>query len=82
MEHKGPTELFHEIKPDFFEYYGWLRDFAGPPAEGTEGYILPEFKDEWVDSDVEVLIAKGKYWAALAQAKQCLPPSKNGAIDA
>lgn len=69
IEHKGSTELFHEIRPDFAEYYGWLRDFAGPPEEGTAGYVLPEFEDNWVDSDTEVLEAKNRYWAAVTWSR-------------
>ena len=67
VSYKGPTELFHEIKPDFSEYYGWLSQFAGLPAEGTAAYALPVFEDEWVDSDIEVFIAKNKHWARLKQ---------------
>lgn len=73
LAYNGPSELFHEVKPDFVEYYGWLRGFAGPPAESsrsTGAYELPEFEDWWVDSDVEVLVAKGKYWDSLIEKKR------------
>jgi len=69
LSYKGPTELFHEIKPDFHEYYGFLQNLAGPPAEGTQTYALPVFEDKWVDSDIEILIAKNEHWARLAQRK-------------
>lgn len=69
LAYKGPTELFHEIKPDFVEYYGWLQQFAGDAADGTEGYALPVFQDEWVDSDIGVLLAKNEYWKRLAKQK-------------
>lgn len=65
LEDRGPTELFHEIRPDFAEYYDWLRDFAGSPAEGTQGYVLPRFSRDWIDSDVEVLLDKASYWSEL-----------------
>ncbi|CAK7213100.1 hypothetical protein SCUCBS95973_001686 [Sporothrix curviconia] len=68
LAYKGPSELFHEIKPDFAEYYSWMRLFAGAPApESIESgaYELPPYEDWWVDSDVEVLIAKGRYWDSL-----------------
>ncbi|KAL1891529.1 hypothetical protein Sste5346_007621 [Sporothrix stenoceras] len=70
LAYKGSSELFHEVKPDFVEYYGWLRDFAGPPIEATRrtgAYELPEFEEWWVDSDIEVLVAKGKYWDKLRE---------------
>lgn len=70
LAYKGPTELFHEIKPDFAEYYGWLADYAGLPAEDTEAYALPVFEDKWVDSDIEVLLAKNEHWARLKQQHQ------------
>lgn len=66
LAYKGPTELFHEIKPDFSDYYGWLREFPGPPSSDSQGYELPAFEDNWVDSDIEVLIAKNEYWGRLA----------------
>ncbi|CAK7214219.1 hypothetical protein SBRCBS47491_002074 [Sporothrix bragantina] len=70
LAYKGPSELFHEIKPDFTEYYGWMRSFAGPPAPESiksGAYELPLYEDWWVDSDIEVLIAKGKYWDSLRE---------------
>ncbi|CAK7199125.1 hypothetical protein SEUCBS139899_001797 [Sporothrix eucalyptigena] len=72
LEYKGPTELFHEIKPDFEEYYGWMRSFAGPPSPDSlksGAYELPAYEPWWVDSDVEVLIAKGRYWDSLREDK-------------
>lgn len=65
LAYKGPTELFHEIKPDFTEYYGWLRSFAGPPSPDSlksGAYELPQFEDWWVDCDIEVIIKKAQYW--------------------
>ncbi|KAF7547009.1 hypothetical protein G7Z17_g8027 [Cylindrodendrum hubeiense] len=70
LEYKGHTELFHEIKPDFVEYYGWLTDFSGAPAEGTDAYTLPIFEDDWVKSDIEILLAKDKYWDSLIKHYQ------------
>ncbi|KAJ1707142.1 hypothetical protein COH21_007674 [Aspergillus flavus] len=64
LECKGPTELFHEVKPDFAEYYGWLRELAGV-GECVDGLGLPEFQPHWVDSDLEILFAKSKYWGTL-----------------
>jgi len=38
LAYKGPTNNFHEIKPDFAEYFSWLREFSGPAAEGSKAY--------------------------------------------
>lgn len=72
LQYKGPTELFHEIKPDFVDYYGWLREFAGHPAGKPTEYLLPEFEDNWVQSDIEILLARQQYWAALRAKHRAL----------
>ncbi|QRD88173.1 hypothetical protein F9C07_2102023 [Aspergillus flavus] len=71
LECKGPTELFHEVKPDFAEYYGWLRELAGV-GECVDGLGLPEFQPHWVDSDLEILFAKSKYWGTLRSRRESL----------
>ncbi|RFU35025.1 hypothetical protein B7463_g1286, partial [Scytalidium lignicola] len=65
LEYKGPTNKFHEIKPDLAEYFNWLRDFAGPPAEGTEAYELPKWQDEWGVLGFKILELKDKYWESI-----------------
>ncbi|KJK62891.1 Histidine phosphatase superfamily branch 1 [Aspergillus parasiticus SU-1] len=69
LEHKGPTELFHEIKPDFAEYYGWLTELAGE-GKCVDGLGLPEFQPHWVDSDLEILSAKSKYRVTLRSRRE------------
>lgn len=58
MAYKGPTTEFHGIVPDLKEYFNGLRDFAGEPAEGTEGYRLPDFQDVWAEQGIEILALK------------------------
>ncbi|KAJ5383567.1 Glycoside hydrolase family 71 [Penicillium concentricum] len=71
LQYKGPTELFHEINPDFVEYYGWLREFAGCAEGKPTEYLLPEFEEDWVQSDIEILLAKKENWVALrAQSRE------------
>ncbi|KAL3481729.1 hypothetical protein BJX99DRAFT_253256 [Aspergillus californicus] len=62
LRQKGPTELFHEIKPDFAEYYGWLREFAGHSSREPTEYLLPAFEENWIQSDIEILLARKEYW--------------------
>ncbi|KAL4925430.1 uncharacterized protein BDV17DRAFT_300313 [Aspergillus undulatus] len=62
LKYKGPSALFHEIKPDFKEYFEYLRELAGPAVEGTSGYALPVFGDNWPELGFAILQAKDKYW--------------------
>jgi hypothetical protein len=57
--------LCREIKPGSHGLYDCLRDSASPPAEGRDTYTFSVVEDEWVDSDVEVLLVKDKYWTSL-----------------
>ncbi|KAJ5164469.1 uncharacterized protein N7500_006299 [Penicillium coprophilum] len=72
LQYKGPTELFHEIMPDFVEYYGWLREFAGCAEGKPTEYLLPEFEENWVQSDIEILLAKKQHWVALRDKNRAL----------
>ncbi|OOQ89308.1 putative dimethylaniline monooxygenase [Penicillium brasilianum] len=65
LKYKGPTALFHEIKPDFKEYFDFLHDLAGPPAENSDAYELPVWEDRWAEQAFEVLQLKDKYWKSL-----------------
>jgi thioredoxin reductase len=68
LQYKGHTALFHEIKPDFEEYFDFLTNLAGPPAPGTDGYELPPWEDRWAEQAFEVLQLKDKYWKSLQKA--------------
>lgn len=68
LAYKGPTNNFHEIKPDLAEYFIWLRDLAGKPAEGSAGYELPAWEDKWGELGFAVLQLKEKYWKSLKGA--------------
>lgn len=65
LHYKGPTTLFHEIKPDFREYFDFLTDLAGPPAPGSCGYPLPPWQDQWAEDAFEILQLKDRYWKSL-----------------
>ena len=69
LAYKGPTNSFHEIKPDFAEYFNWLRDFSGRPANGTKGYELPAFEDKWGELAFAVLALKDAYWKKLPRSE-------------
>ncbi len=71
--YKGYSNNFHEIKPDFAEYFDFLREFAGKPAEGTKGYELPAWDDKWAELGFAVLALKDKYWKSLKKAKNLEP---------
>lgn len=70
LAYKGPTNNFHEIKPDLAEYFTWLVDLAGKPAGGTKGYELPAWEDRWGELGFAVLGLKEKYWKSLKRAAE------------
>lgn len=70
LAYKGPTNNFHEIKPDLEEYFTWLRDLAGKPADGTKGYELPAWEEKWGEQGFRVLVLKEKYWKSLKRAAE------------
>lgn len=70
LKYKGPTDLFHEIKPDFSDYFAFLRDLAGPPAPGSGGYELPPWDDRWAEQAFEILQLKDTYWRSLRRAAE------------
>ena len=70
LKYKGPTSLFHEIKPDFKEYFDFLRDLAGPPTPGTSAYELPPWDDKWAELGFGVLGLKDQYWRTLKAASK------------
>lgn len=62
LEFKGPSTNFHEIKPDWKEYFDFLVDLAGPPASGSDAHELPRWDDQWAQIAFRVLLMKDKYW--------------------
>ncbi|KAF2112897.1 dimethylaniline monooxygenase [Lophiotrema nucula] len=67
---RGPTHIFHTIAPDFEEYFNGLRTIAGPPAEGTEAYDLPEWQDDWAVKGFAVLDLKDKYVSRIEKTRK------------
>ncbi|RAH78089.1 FAD/NAD(P)-binding domain-containing protein [Aspergillus japonicus CBS 114.51] len=59
LQSKGNGVAFHEIKPDFKEYFDFLVDLAG------EGAGLPPWEDRWAEEAFEILQAKEAYWKKL-----------------
>ena len=50
--------MFHEIAPDFKEYFNTLRNLAGRLVGNSRGYGLPLFEDEWTIERFSVLALK------------------------
>jgi hypothetical protein len=68
LKYKGNSAIFHEIKPDFKEYFEWLREFSGPAAKGTTAYALPVYRDNWAELGFAILQLKDKYWQEIKRA--------------
>lgn len=60
LEYKGETTSFHEIAPDFKDYFNELRYIAGRPARESDAYELPLFEDSWPQEGFAVLALKDK----------------------
>lgn len=67
LKYKGGTALFHEIKPDFKEYFDFLRDLAGPAVKGTTAYELPAYEDKFAELGFAILQLKDGYWKGLKE---------------
>ncbi|KAJ5568040.1 hypothetical protein N7450_010526 [Penicillium hetheringtonii] len=65
LQYKGNSPIFHEIKPDFKEYFDFLTELAGPPAPESDGYVLAPWEDKWAEQAFEILQLKDKYWKSL-----------------
>jgi len=70
LEYKGDTDRFHEVAPDFAEYFNWLQEFAGKPAIGTSAYELPRWDPKWEEQGLGILLLKDKYFQELAKREQ------------
>jgi hypothetical protein len=67
LKSKGPGINFHELRLEWPEYYGFLRDLAGPPAAGSSAYELPPWEDRWAELGFSVIQLKDRYWKRSAQ---------------
>ncbi|KAK0631224.1 thiol-specific monooxygenase [Immersiella caudata] len=45
---KGGGKNYYSIAPDYQEFFDFLREIAGDPAEGTTGRVLPKFDPAWL----------------------------------
>ncbi|KAL3465909.1 hypothetical protein BJX64DRAFT_296781 [Aspergillus heterothallicus] len=68
LKYKGNSAIFHEIKPDFKEYFEYLRELAGPPVKGTSAYALPVWQESWPEDGFAILQLKDKFWQEIKMA--------------
>ncbi|KAL4965917.1 uncharacterized protein BDV14DRAFT_49345 [Aspergillus stella-maris] len=59
---KGDSYKFHDVTGEMKEHMEFLRELAGPPAAGTDGYELPPVADEWLEKCFSVFRLKDEYW--------------------
>lgn len=67
LQYKGPGVAFHEVKPDFKEYFNFFADLAGPAAPESDAYELPQWDDKWAELGFSVLPLKDKYWKSIRE---------------
>ncbi|KAJ5756677.1 hypothetical protein N7533_006220 [Penicillium manginii] len=70
LQYKGNSPIFHEIKPDFKDYFDFLTELAGPPAPESNSYLLAPWEDKWAEYAFEILQLKDKYWRSLHRKKE------------
>lgn len=70
LVYKADNDHFHEIAPDFDEYFNWLQEFAGKPAVGTDAYELPRYDSKWEELGLAILGLKDKYFRDITRRKQ------------
>ncbi|KAL2415833.1 Thiol-specific monooxygenase [Exophiala dermatitidis] len=73
LQKKGDSILFHEIVPDFEQYWNKLREIAGKPAPDSDGYELPAWRQEWADTALAILAKKAQWWAEQAENAKVRP---------
>lgn len=55
---KGGGKDYYSIAPDYKEFFEFLREIAGDPAEGTAGRVLPKFDPGWLKVWTEMVAHK------------------------
>jgi hypothetical protein len=59
----GDGMQFTDLSSDFEGYFEGLRLFAGDPADGTSGRILPKYDPKWKNAFSEVIVqARLRWW--------------------
>lgn len=59
---RGDGVPFYHLAQDFEEYFEGLREFAGEPAPGTTGRVLPKYQLEWLQAFAEVVRMRNVWW--------------------
>ncbi|KAJ6172635.1 hypothetical protein N7470_001702 [Penicillium chermesinum] len=76
LKYKGNSAVFHEIKPDFAEYFNFLADLAGPAAPDSDAYALPRFDEKWVEQGFKILALKNEWWQSIQNTEKAIVPAK------
>ncbi|KAL3466262.1 hypothetical protein BJX64DRAFT_284830 [Aspergillus heterothallicus] len=67
---KGDVYTYHDVTKEMKEHMQFLRDLAGPPAAGTDGYELPEIPEEWLETCFSVFRLKDQYWGKVRRQEE------------
>ncbi|KAL4783710.1 putative dimethylaniline monooxygenase [Aspergillus varians] len=63
LEERGEGGPFWALSPDFERYFEELRAFAGPPAPGTTGRVLPQYDEAWGEIFWDFVKTRIDWWA-------------------
>ena len=62
LDSRADGVQFFDISSGFEEYFEGLRLFAGEPAAGSRGRILPKYDPKWKDAFLEVVVKARLQW--------------------
>ncbi|KAH7129078.1 hypothetical protein EDB81DRAFT_871743 [Dactylonectria macrodidyma] len=70
-ERKGGKD-YYSIAPDYADFFEFLRDIAGEPAEGTTGRKLLPFDPKWLETWTGMISTKLEAWTRKREAAERL----------
>jgi hypothetical protein len=67
LAERGDGTRFWTLHPDIESHFEELRAFAGEPAPGTTGRVLPKYEKEWEDVWWRLIKNRQEWWVKIAE---------------
>ncbi|GAM40417.1 hypothetical protein TCE0_039r12756 [Talaromyces pinophilus] len=67
LAERGDGMRFWTLHPDIENHFEELRAFAGEPAPGSTGRVLPKYEKEWEDVWWRLIKNRQEWWAKIAE---------------